>query len=458
MTLTSPKKVNVAREKYLGAHLIALWVIFFSILMLVSLAVNQLSWGDTTVLIPALVVAVFSLYSFFVCGKQIVNASSVASYGVLMFVGFPAIYGALDLYESRKAYSDTSLTAVLILAFLFQGGLLLAANSKASGESPHEFRVQEEDTDRAMSQVLRFSILVFGLFLVSLFAGVGAVATGSAWVVMLGGTVVAFWSTIKSTQFRGFALTIGAFVLQTGLSLGSFGRLNLAVLALSLVVIVSLRKKTWTIKTFTVVMTGPILVYLVSQRVSFLQEQRGSAGQVSETEGLGSVVGPFHSAGTIAEAWFQGEISPVWGETLFNAAVTGVPRAVWPDKPVGFGREIVDVTQPWLLSSEGFSDAGTFIGESIWNFGVWLAPAYLLGFIVLIRMLDKKIESSGVQGPDFAGAVALMIVALLAGTLLNIIWGSFSTAAARSMIPLTLLISVWIYARQIQSPRNINKR
>ena len=256
------------------------------------------------------------------------------------------------------------------------------------------------------------SFFLFLLFAVSLAAGAGIAAAGFAWLAMLAATIVVFWSPEVSVRIRGLVLASITFASETGLDLGSFGRLNLAVLALSLAVIASLRLDSWAPKVVTMVLTGPILSFLISQRVSFLQTERG-VGVVSETEGFGSVVGPFHSAGAIVEAYVQGRISMAWGESIFNAAVTGIPRAIWPDKPVGLGREIVEVTQPWLVSSAGFSDAGTFVGEAVWNFGVWLAPLYLALFILLIRMMDKQLGKYFERLPHFFSFVVLMTLAML---------------------------------------------
>src|SRR5699024_3472362 len=102
-------------------------VIVFSIALLFSLVFNQPFLEKDDLIAPAMVISVFAIYSFFLCGRHTINASSIASYGVLMFIGFPALYGAMGLFESKKAYTARSLVVVLILAFVFQSGLVLAS-------------------------------------------------------------------------------------------------------------------------------------------------------------------------------------------------------------------------------------------------------------------------------------------------------------------------------------------
>ena len=285
----------------------ALPVVAFSIAMIIALAVAQPIVEQSDILLPALVISVFSLYSFFLCGQRTVNASSVASYGVLMFIGFPASFGALDMYDSYQSYTAGSLTIVVVLAFLFQGGLLFLAGWTSQEAQGREFLQRLSDNPAVLSRVFRLSLMLFLLSLLSEAVGAGTAAAGFSWVSMLGGTIVAFWSFETLARLRGIVLVATTFVTENGLSLGGFGRLNLAVLALSLVVIASLRKNSWTPKVVTAVLTGPILVYLVNQRLAYLQSAR-EGGLVYESEGLGSVVGPFHSAGTIVEAIKQGRL------------------------------------------------------------------------------------------------------------------------------------------------------
>lgn len=100
----------------------------------------------------------------------------------------------------------------------------------------------------------------------------------------------------------------------------------------------------------------------------------------------------------------------------------------------------MEVTRPWLVSSERFSDAGTFKREAVWDFGVWPAPLLLILFIKLIRSIDGKLEKYCERRSEYSTFVLLMILAMLSGTLLNVIWGSVSTVAARTLFPLAMII------------------
>lgn len=417
-------------------HVPVLAVIGFVVAMVGAIAVAFPIIERVDTILPATVMSAFSVFSFFHCGGRVVNASSVASYGVFMFIGFPAIFAALGLYDRQQAFTPNSLLIVLILAFIFLA-LLVLISATGGPDNSSVGRISDPSVE---SRVLRLSLLVLLCALGAHVLGASHVASGFSWLAILGGAVLTFWSDRVSTRIRGVSLMLVTFFVETGLSLGGFGRLNLAVLALSVVVVASVALKSKWLKWGTVLATGPVLVVLINQRLLFLEEQR--SGSVDQSEGVGSVVGPFQSAATITEASLQGMVDLAWGKTIFNAVVIWVPRVVWPEKPIGFGREIVQVTQPWLTSNTAHSDAGTFVGEAVWNFGVWGAPVYFIGLILGIRLLDRRIQTLGQGDPHVGALLRLMTAAMLSGTLLNIVWGSISTAAARTLLPLAVLLAV----------------
>lgn len=419
-----------------GRHVPVLAVIGFIVAMVGAIAVASPVIERADTILPATVMSALSVFAFFHCGGRVVNASSVASYGVFMFIGFPAVFAALGLYDSRQAFTPNSLLIVLILAFIFQAALVLLSANRCSGDSSVG-RIRDRSVE---SRVFRFSLLVLLCALGAHVLGVSHVASGFSWLAIIGGAVLTFWSDRVSTRIRGVSLMLVTFFVETGLSLGGFGRLNLAVLALSVVVVGSIALKSGWLKWGTALATGPVLIVLINQRLMFLEEHR--SGAVDQSEGVGSVVGPVQSAATITEASLRGTVDLAWGETIFNAAVIWVPRVFWPEKPIGFGREIVAVTQPWLTSSTVHSDAGTFVGEAVWNFGVWGAPVYFIVLILGIRLLDRRIQALGQGVPHVGALFQLMTVAMLSGTLLNILWGSTSTAAARTLLPLAVLLAV----------------
>lgn len=137
-------------------HVPVLAVIGFVVAMVGAIAVAFPMIERVDTILPATVMSAFSVFSFFHCGGRVVNASSVASYGVFMFIGFPAIFAALGLYDSRQAFTPNSLLIVLILAFIFLALLVLIS---ATG-GPDNSSVGRNSDPSVESRVFRLSLLV----------------------------------------------------------------------------------------------------------------------------------------------------------------------------------------------------------------------------------------------------------------------------------------------------------
>ena len=432
--------------RYLPALFVTGAIIAFLSAALISLPVLELK----DILLPAIVLSVVNILSFFYCGGFFVTASSVASYGIFMFVGYPAIYAALGFYDRPQTVSPNSFLVVITLGFLAQVMMISSLrgpkNEPKKDARPESTLMQGTDT-----RVFWLSFITFSLSVVLNVLGFSHIASGFSWTALIGAAVLTFCKGRKTIYMRGLLLLITIVVVETGFSFGGFGRLNLAVLAISVVVVASLGLRTLLVKIGTVVLTGPALMFLVNQRLAFLEDQRGIS--VNDSEGIGSVVGPFQSAAAIVDATTRGELSLDWGLTVVKAALIWIPRALWEDKPVGFGREIVAVTQPNLLGSSTFSDAGTFIGEAVWNFGTWGALIFFVGMAILVRLLDRRLVLFAGQQLDFRAALTLMLTALLSATLLNLVWGSTSTVASRTLLPFVLLVVLFSLTRP-EKPSN----
>lgn len=386
---------------------------------------------------PGVVLSLLSLVSFFACGRKQINASSVTSYAILVFIGFPTIYGGFGFYESWKNYTPWSLLIVVILAFVLQLSILAFSSTAPRENNFTKSKLSEKSKIRG---ALAISIaMLLGTFAAQV-VGFSIGAAGFSWLSILFASAVLFLEQGKLRRLIAVALMMVVFGMEFGADLGGFGRLNLAVLAISVATVASFGIRKWWIKAVTVVMTGPALMFLVEQRVAFLESSRGIS--VDDSEGIGSVVGPFHSAGTIVNAFLQGQVGLDWGATFFAAALVWVPRRFWPDKPIGFGREIVEVTQPYLISNKGYSDAGTFIGEAVWNFGIGGAILLLILFALMLVKFDKLVMKQAFKTNSIDNIVqSIFFVVVIAG-LINVIWGGLFTTTTRLFFPLALLLII----------------
>ncbi|MDQ0673961.1 hypothetical protein QFZ36_001522 [Pseudarthrobacter siccitolerans] len=216
-----------------------------------------------------------------------------------------------------------------------------------------------------------------------------------------------------------------------------FGRLNLGALGIAVVTTVAQRWRGRLMKIGLIVILGPALMYLAQNRANFAASLNPS-GQ-KET-GLESVVGPMMRFSQLIGMEWAGNLPHTWGSSFSTSAVALVPRAIWPDKPIGFGAELATLFAPELAGT-GHSEAALFAGEWLFNFGIIgvLASIPLIGFAV--NWLDTKWTAAEAlpmtERRHLLKAVALTI---LSAGLLDLVWGGSFTYASREGSRLLIIL------------------
>jgi len=130
---------------------------------------------------------------------------------------------------------------------------------------------------------------------------------------------------------------------------------------------------------------------------------------------LTAICDPFGGACKVMEV-FPDRESFRHGRTLVFVALGFIPRAVWPDKPVGIGKEISRYWEgPYFKQTTGHSAACTFLGELWVNFG-WpgiVAGGFLLG--VLCRSVTAYAVRGMKGGLQYRAARVLIPAVFIVG-------------------------------------------
>jgi oligosaccharide repeat unit polymerase len=84
---------------------------------------------------------------------------------------------------------------------------------------------------------------------------------------------------------------------------------------------------------------------------------------------------------------------------MFSAFFTRfVPRALWPDKPIGMGRQVADVLYGDFQNRAGSSGVNvTFLGELYWNFYIPGVAIGMLIFGIYIRTIYEYLRRSPIN-------------------------------------------------------------
>lgn len=226
------------------------------------------------------------------------------------------------------------------------------------------------------------------------------------------------------------ALVVAIPLLWISLSFGGGGRIGVAGLAVAALMGWNMVRPTpW--QKLVVVLAIPLFLVVAGQvRLDEGDQDESNQSVLSDGEGLASLYSPLETFGMLIEPKEPHQadrLGPRWGGTFINTLVLPLPRSLWEEKPVGFGRELVDGLDLRGVSSE-HSVAALMHGEWYANFGY---PGLALMTVVLgwlMALLDRahsRLTSSRLSRPtDWWRTVVLMCVV---SSIADFFWvGSFT--------------------------------
>lgn len=231
---------------------------------------------------------------------------------------------------------------------------------------------------------------------------------GDLAIVAMAGLVPAIW---VSLEFQG-----GGRIAVAGLFVAAFTGWNLV--------------RPHPIQKVVLILSIPVFLFFAGQSRLGGDDGSSTSSVVADGNGLGSVYSPLETWADVIKPKpvdKQQLMGPRYGETFFNTLVLPVPRGLWPDKPDGFGRELVDSLEVKGVSEE-HSAAGLIQSEWYANFGywglIWMAP--VIG--VLLAVLDRlhaRLAASRLRTPSqWWAAIAMMCCV---ASLADLFWvGSFT--------------------------------
>lgn len=290
----------------------------------------------------------------------------------------------------------------------------------------------------------RTSSFAFFMGLLLTIAGIGLdVAFGLDSTTLGGAATFVGVTMLGVAALSGSRLTVSR-LLVTVVAAGLYvltmfdggGRLVLGSLAIAIILTLNMARPRLWHKAASIVVLPIGLLLLASNRSNAVLTSRGGI----ET-GLESVVWPFERFAQLLEQSLSGSLPYAWGETLIAPVVFFVPRALWPDKPLGLGAELAAKFRPELVGV-GHSEAALIHGEAVWNFGVLglmlLVPIVGIG----IRYVDLLLLRSRERTLETRRSVLLRTTSvLITAGILDFVWvGTFGVAARTGQRLLILLV------------------
>lgn len=351
-----------------------------------------------------------------------------------LFVFFPALYVAANGPSFDGEAATAAATAsyfVQIFAAAFWWGNYPAA-SVPSGEQPR---------GASFAFFLGLLLTAVGIVLDVAFGLDSTTLSGAATFVGVTMLAVAALSGSKLTLSR-LLVTLTAVGVYVFTMFDGGGRLVLGSLAIAVMLTLNMARPRHWHKAATLIVLPIGLVFLALNRSTAVYTSRGGV----ET-GLESVIWPFERFAQLLQESLADSLQYAWGETLLAPLVFFVPRAVWPDKPLGLGAELAAKFRPELVGV-GHSEAALIHGEVVWNFGVAGLVLLIPVVGIAIRYVDRLLLFSREQTLDSRRSVLVRTTAvLITAGILDLVWvGTFGVAARTGQRLLVLALVFFVFA------------
>lgn len=385
-------------------------------------------------LIGCLVAAAVFLFPL----RSSLGASGLAALSLTVFGFFPSLY--LWVVEANSVSTSiwpvSALYGALIVVSVghFSRRQTLAASTMPRGGDAADIRGKER---RALHLALMISALGFSL--VPGYRGI----FGYVCVALI--AVSARWARSKRASLMWI---IGALVGLWAFSefvFAEFGRLILVSLAIAVFLSLQALLPIRFLKPSVLAALPASLAYLASRRAAFHSARVGSGDET----GFESVLSPFQIFSRLLDMVVSGQVDVRYGHTFGAVLSAPVPRALWPDKPVGLGVELAEIFAPEYVDA-GQTMWALLFGEFYFNFGLaglFLAIAVL--FFVSQRLDDWLLRVESRRSAFVASAGSFVVVVFLTAGLPDLIWGGMQVFVTRSGFRVLAFAGIWLLAKTV---------
>jgi hypothetical protein len=400
-------------------------------------------WHREATVALSLLAVLFGAWVFWRHGGTRITAVGIYNLAFAVFVGFGGFY-----HSTKNVMSDPGIPLFTIVAVCFFGHVLTwmlfwGNGAPAAAARSDAARVDAGTAGWAFTFGLALLAVAVIASLVSAETEFTAKPVGFAGVVLLAAGLLrgplGRWKVLCGS-LCAVAFTVYFFYLFDG-----FGRIVLGSLALALLVILSHGDRRRYTKALVVLGGVPVMLFLAALRA-------GGAASDVDSDGFGSAVSPLSA---FAELWQMNAIGVLprgWGGTFFAAAVALVPRAFWPEKPVGFGYELVPYLAPELAGT-GHSVAALWYGEWLFNFGVVGMVAMIPVTGLFVSAIDRFLARASARPLTTPRALGSYVAGVLVAVgLFDLVWvGGFTymtrTGPRLVVVALLVMATAWLTRR-----------
>jgi hypothetical protein len=380
----------------------------------------------------------FGLWVFWCHGGRRITAVGIYNFSFALFVGFAGMYQVAVLPLGTSA--GPLLTAVAWCYFLQVVTWQLFWTREPTSNVAET--CEASPAVARWTTTLGFSVLLGAVLVSPEDSGPELLANAAGFV----GTLLVGVGLLRGPRRRrwmcGAIVTSAALAVYVHFLFHGFGRIVLGSLGFGLLIALARHTPGRLSKAAVLLGAAPVLVVLAKARVDIVERVRPDVRTYEN--GLESVVSPLQSFASLLNYHHAGLLPNNWGHTFWAALVALVPRAIWPDKPIGFGAELVPFLNPALVGT-GHSDAALFFGEWLYNFGLAGLVVMVPAVGLTVRGLDQLLVRAENRPLDTMGAVLQYAAALVtASGVIDLLWVGTFTYTARGGSRLLILAGLLV--------------
>jgi hypothetical protein len=153
-----------------------------------------------------------------------------------------------------------------------------------------------------------------------------------------------------------------------------------------------------------------------------------------------SAYSPYRLASTFINSYqLQGmNIIGFFDQILYTFFIF-IPRAIWPEKPYGFGFEYTVRHYTTALIDAGHSIAATLIGEHIYYLGYWGLITALIIFSFIAWIINFFYKIKGLNGNG---------VLIFSASMMVLVWGGMTSFSSRIALPTIIFLILYFCLRR----------
>lgn len=158
-----------------------------------------------------------------------------------------------------------------------------------------------------------------------------------------------------------------------------------------------------------------------------------------------SAYGPYRLASSFISDFNQRgfDFLGFWDQIIFTFLVF-IPRAIWPNKPFGFGFEYTVRHLDDYLVDAGHSIASTLIGDHIYFLGYLGVITSLLIFALIAFATNALYKIKGLNGNG---------VLVFSASMMVLVWGGMTSFSARIIMPSIIFVLLFTVFRRFLTRR-----